>query len=62
MAFWIVDTRNLPGGKSQAFFEMDSMADVPDLPQLSDKCCEGSDAFAILEKKLVGLCSDGVWR
>jgi len=35
---------------------------VPDLPQLSDKCCEGSDAFAWLEKKLVGLCSDGVWR
>jgi len=62
MAIWIEDTKNLVGDKQQASFGMDSLADVPNLPPLSDRCYAGSDAFAVTEKKLVILSSDGVWK
>ena len=61
MAFWLEDSKPLPNGRIQASFGMDSLADVPDLPPLSDRCAEGSDAFSALEKRLVILNADGDW-
>lgn len=61
MAHWIEDTRGLPSGKNQTSFGMDSMADVADLPGLSDGVAAGSDAFAAAEKQLVVLNSEGQW-
>lgn len=61
MAIWIEGTTILPSGKKQASFGMDSLADVPNLPPLSDTVAAGSDAFAAQEKRLVILGSDGVW-
>ena len=62
MAFWTVGTVPLPGGEMQSSFEMDSLADVADLPPLSKNVAAGSDAFSVLEKRLVMLGSDGVWK
>ena len=59
---WLEDTKTLPNGKQQASYGMDSMSDVPNLPRLSDKVYNGSDAFAVAEKQLVMLGSDGVWK
>lgn len=61
MAIWVEETRNIPGGKQQVSFGADSMADIPNLPALSDSVSEGSDCFTVKEKKLVMLGSDGVW-
>jgi len=62
MAVWLEETKSIPGGVRQASYGMDSLADVPDFPSLSDEVAAGSDAFAILEQELVMLGSDGVWR
>ncbi len=61
MAVWVEGNTNLPSGKSQTSFGMDSMADIADLPPLSDKVQPGSDAFAVTEKQLVLLNSAGKW-
>ena len=62
MAIWTEETRTLPNGKQQASFGMDSLSDIANLPQLSDRVSAGSDAFAVLEKKVVFLGSDGIWK
>jgi len=62
MAVWLEETKNLPGGLRQASFGMDSLADVADLPPLSDQVCAGSDAFSVAEQTLVLLGSDGQWK
>ena len=62
MAIWTEDIKEMPSGKQQVSFGMDSLADVPNLPPLSPKVCVGSDAFAIAEKAVVFLGSDGVWK
>ncbi len=37
------------------------MADVANLPKMSDRVQAGSDAFAAAEKKLVIMNSNGEW-
>jgi hypothetical protein len=59
---WTEEVKNLPNGKQQVSFGMDSAADLPDLPPLSDRVAAGSDAFTVAEKLLFMLGSDGVWK
>jgi hypothetical protein len=61
MAFWVEGSKGLPNGKTQVSYGMDSMADVASLPPMSDRTAPGSDAFAVTEKKLVMLNSNGEW-
>ena len=61
MAIWVVDTKNISDGRMQSSFEMDSMDDAANLPPLSDRVWCGSDAFALQEKRLLMLNSDGDW-
>ena len=62
MAIWLEETKGIPNGKQQASFGMDSMADAPNLPAMSDKVSAGSDAFSVTEKQLLMLGSDGLWK
>ena len=59
---WTEDVKNLPDGKQQVSFGMDSLADIVNLPALDDRVWCGSSAFSVAEKKLLMLGSDGEWK